>query len=54
MHIDATTTLRTVTLALLGAAGQLLATITLPAQFRLADLELLREALGACRAEVRP
>ncbi len=43
----------TVTLALLGVAGQLLATITLPAQFRLADLELFRDALGACRAEVR-
>ncbi len=44
----------TITLTLLGAAGQLLATITLPAQFRLADLELFRDALGACRAEVRP
>lgn len=47
-------TTRTVTLALLGAAGQLLATVSLPAQFRLADLELFRDALGACRAEVRP
>jgi len=44
----------TVTLALLGAAGQLLATVSLPAQFRLVDLELFRDALGACRAEVRP
>lgn len=48
------TTALTVTLALLGAAGQLLATVSLPAQFRLADLELFRDALGACRAEVRP
>ncbi|WP_331297243.1 hypothetical protein [Methylobacterium hispanicum] len=48
------TTALTVTVALLGTVGQLLATVSLPAQFRLADLELFRDALGACRAEVRP